>query len=304
MRPPRGQGAHEDPRRVDGIEADAVCEQRAAGTPPRGVHQHEPQAQVRVLQAEAAHELVRHAGLARATGSGEADHRRRAPGAALGELLAQPLERGDLAPAVVLEPGDESGHRHRIRRCETRHLVRDALDGAPAALVENDADHALQTEAAAVLGAEDARHAAGVELGDLLEPDRAAAAAVDAHLRRAALAQALHQVAVELQVTALVGRHRHGVRVLLDRGGDDLLHRAIVAQVDHLGALGLEQAAHDVDGRVVAVEERGGGDHPHAVRRAMQRRDLGGRRAHARLSARAFRALAGRRPMRAATESR
>jgi gamma-glutamyltranspeptidase / glutathione hydrolase len=36
-----------------------------------------------------------------------------------------------------------------------------------------------------------------------------------------------------------------------------------VAQVDHLGALRLDQPAHDVDGGVVAVEQAGGGDEAH-----------------------------------------
>ena len=50
-----------------------------------------------------------------------------------------------------------------------------------------------------------------------------------------------------------------GRRALLDRGLDNLLHRTIVAEVHDLGALGLEDPAHDVDGRVVTVEERGVG---------------------------------------------
>jgi hypothetical protein len=35
-----------------------------------------------------------------------------------------------------------------------------------------------------------------------------------------------------------------------------------VAEVDHLATLGLEQPAHDVDGRVVTVEEAGRRDDP------------------------------------------
>jgi hypothetical protein len=42
-------------------------------------------------------------------------------------------------------------------------------------------------------------------------------------------------------------------------GVDDLLDRAVVAEVDHLGAVRLQHAADDVDGRVVAVEQRRGG---------------------------------------------
>src|SRR5690606_10316181 len=50
------------------------------------------------------------------------------------------------------------------------------------------------------------------------------------------------------------------VGVLLQRGADHVLDRAVVAEVDHFRALGLDQAAHDVDRGVVAVEQAGGGD--------------------------------------------
>ena len=41
---------------------------------------------------------------------------------------------------------------------------------------------------------------------------------------------------------------------------DHLVDRAVVAEVDHLGARGLQDAAHDVDRRVVAVEKGRGGE--------------------------------------------
>jgi hypothetical protein len=59
-----------------------------------------------------------------------------------------------------------------------------------------------------------------------------------------------------------------------------------VAQVDHLGAHALQDAAHDVDGRVVAVEQRGGGDEAHLVLGAVlgQGFVVGGQFGHARVS--------------------
>ena len=63
----------------------------------------------------------------------------------------------------------------------------------------------------------------------------------------------------------------HALHVLLDRGGDDLVDRAVVAEVDHLGALALQDPPHDVDRGVVAVEQAGGGDEPHRVRGHVQR---------------------------------
>jgi hypothetical protein len=95
---------------------------------------------------------------------------------------------------------------------------------------------------------------------DLLGQDHAAAAAEDPHVAGAAFLQHVVHVAEELVVAALVGRHGDALRVLLDRGVDDLLHRAVVAEVDDLGAGSLRDAPEDVDRRVVAVEQAGRGD--------------------------------------------
>ena len=76
----------------------------------------------------------------------------------------------------------------------------------------------------------------------------------------AAFFQQIHHVLEELDVAALVGGDRDALGVLLDRGVDDLLDRAVVAEMDDLGALRLQDAAHDVDGRVMAVEQRRRGD--------------------------------------------
>ena len=48
------------------------------------------------------------------------------------------------------------------------------------------------------------------------------------------------------------------VRILLDRGADDVGDAAVVAEVHDLGAVRLQQAADHVDRGVVAVEQRGG----------------------------------------------
>ena len=75
------------------------------------------------------------------------------------------------------------------------------------------------------------------QAGDLLGHDDAAATADDLDVTGAALAQRLDEVLEVLDVPALVGADRDALHVLLDRGVDDLLDRAVVAQVDDLGAL-------------------------------------------------------------------
>jgi hypothetical protein len=73
-------------------------------------------------------------------------------------------------------------------------------------------------------------------------------------------------------VAALVGRHRDALRVLFDRRVDDLLHRAVVAQVHDLGAAGLGDAAEDVDRGIVPVEQARRGHQSDLVLRAERHR--------------------------------
>ena len=102
---------------------------------------------------------------------------------------------------------------------------------------------------------------------DLARHDHAAAAAEDLDVPAAALAQQVDHVLEVLDVAALVRADRDALRVLLQRGRDDLVDRAVVAEVDHLGALALQDAPHDVDRRVVAVEQARRGDEADGVRR-------------------------------------
>jgi hypothetical protein len=55
-------------------------------------------------------------------------------------------------------------------------------------------------------------------------------------------------------MSTLVGRNGDGVGVFLDRGTYDIQHTAVVAKVDNFTTLRLDQAAHDIDSRVVTIE--------------------------------------------------
>jgi hypothetical protein len=75
-----------------------------------------------------------------------------------------------------------------------------------------------------------------------------------------AFLQHVDHVLEVLDVSALVAGQGDAVGVFLQGGADHVLDAAVVAQVHHFRALGLDQAAHDVDGRIVAVEQAGRGD--------------------------------------------
>ena len=85
-----------------------------------------------------------------------------------------------------------------------------------------------------------------------------------------------------LDVAALVGADGDALHVFLQRGGDDFVDAAVVAQVDHFGAHALQDAPHDVDRRVVAVEQARGGDEAHLVGGAVvgERLEFGGQVGH------------------------
>ena len=66
-------------------------------------------------------------------------------------------------------------------------------------------------------------------------------------------------------VTALVGTDGNAVGVFLERGIDHFCHRTIVAEMDDLNTLGLQDTAHDVDGCIMAVKQAGRSDKPQVV---------------------------------------
>src|SRR5690606_15728921 len=86
------------------------------------------------------------------------------------------------------------------------------------------------------------------------------AAAEDLDVPRSLLFQQVVHVLEVLHVPALVAGHGNGLRILLYRGVHHFLHAAVMPQMDHLGAGALQNAAHDVDGDIVAIEERRGGN--------------------------------------------
>jgi hypothetical protein len=135
-----------------------------------------------------------------------------------------------------------------------------ACASADARAAHDVLDHLDEAHLHAVVGMVDALDAVAFEFADFLRRDRAAAAAEHANVAGAALLEHVDHVLEVFDVAALVGRQRDRVGVFLQRGAHDVLDAAVVAEVDHFRALRLDQAPHDVDGGVVAVEQAGRGD--------------------------------------------
>ena len=137
-------------------------------------------------------------------------------------------------------------------------------------------DHRLQAHPLAVLRGEDPDSSLGKK-ADLLRRYDPPTTTVDLDLWCSRRGQPIDQVGEVLDVAALVGGDGHRIGVLLNRGLHNIVHRAVVTEMDHLGALRLQDASHDVDRRVVAVEEARGRNHAHRMLRHVQPRPHLGR---------------------------
>ena len=73
----------------------------------------------------------------------------------------------------------------------------------------------------------------------------------------ATLPQQIDDVLEELHMATLIAADRDPLGIFLDGSGDDLLHRAVVPQMNHLGTRGLQNAANDVNRGIVAVKQTG-----------------------------------------------
>ena len=106
-----------------------------------------------------------------------------------------------------------------------------------------------------------------MQLSDFGGDDDAASAAEYLDMLAAALLKQVDHVFEKLDMPALVAGHRDSLRVFLQSGGHDFVHRAVVAKVNNFRAVGNQKAAHDVDGDIVTVKKRSGCDETDFVRR-------------------------------------
>ncbi len=262
---PGGQAAEVHAVAVEAVHPDPVAEQRPATAAAGGVDGDAGDAQlVLLVDPQPPDELVGEARLPRAAGAGDAEHRHGAGGRGPGQLTPE-----GLVEVAGLGGGDGPRHGRAVAGEDRLDRRRCALPQVGVAGGHDLVDHPGQAQPLTVLRAED-RDAGGTQPLDLARDDDAAAPADDLDVGCPGLAEQLDEVLEVLDVPALVRADRHALGVLVDGGVDDLLHRAVVPEVDHLGPLALHDPPHDVDRGVVAVEERGGGDDADGVGRDVE----------------------------------
>jgi hypothetical protein len=74
------------------------------------------------------------------------------------------------------------------------------------------------------------------------------------------LPELIHHVPEILDMPALVGRDCNGISIFLNGCTNNIQYAAVVTQMDYFSALSLDQAPHDVDRRIMAIEQRGSGN--------------------------------------------
>ena len=260
-----GERTEIDAIAIERIHPDPVAEQGAATLAAGWVDSDDRDPQfVLLVDPEAPHQLIGERGLARPTRAGDAKDRGGPP---LGRHL-QFLEvrRGE---TTQLSRRDGARDGRSIAGQHALDVDSPDLGHVEVAVLDDLVDHPDQAELLAVLGAEDV-DAGLLQAVDLVGDDHTATTPDDLDVAGAGLLEQLDEVFEVLDVPALVGRDRHPLGVLLDRRIHDFLHGAVVAEVDDLGTLALHDPPHDVDRRVVAVEEAGRADDAHRVGRDVQ----------------------------------
>ena len=129
------------------------------------------------------------------------------------------------------------------------------------------ADHAGQAHFLAVLGAVNTAHAIVVQRPNFRRNYHSAAATKNLDVRATPAFEQINHVFEILHMPALVRADGNALHVLLQGGGYHLFDAAVVAQMNHLRAHALQDAAHDVDGCIVAVKQTGRGNKTHFVGR-------------------------------------
>ena len=213
------------------VHADAVAQQGATAAATCGVHGQYGDADLGEGLQEAQQQLVDNRRLSGAAGASKSDHRRALAGQLPFLAAAHQLGLGKqpfLDGREHLADADLVVDVHLGRRAGVEAVAVGARDQV--------VDHPGQAHLGAVVGVVDVLDALRMQHRDLFRRDGAAAAAEHADVAGAALGEHVHHVLEELVVAALVAGQGDAVGVLLQRGAHDVFHRAVVAQVDHLGA--------------------------------------------------------------------
>ena len=114
----------------------------------------------------------------------------------------------------------------------------------------------MQAHLHTVFRSVDTRHTVFMQFFDFGRYDHATTTTKHLDIPAAVGLEQIHHVLEEFDVTALVGGNGDALHIFLQSGIDNLLHRAVMAKVNHLGAGRLHDPPHDIDRGIMAVKQR------------------------------------------------
>ncbi len=253
--PARRNRAHIDAVGAQGIHANAIAEKGAARAPARRIDREYGDAHLWIATQETIEDFVGNAAFSRAAGTRDADYRHIAR--LYLPFLAQCREPGFVVETFLDRRNigryvqDVVGSRvRRWARCDTARL------GTADQVPDHFNEPHLHTVVRVINTLDPVLH----QFRYFIRRNRAAAATKNLDMRRPEFGQAIHHVLEKFHVAALVGTDCDAVGVFLDRRAHDIVHAAVMPEMDDLRSLRLDQAPHDVDRRVVAIEQGGGGN--------------------------------------------
>jgi hypothetical protein len=129
--------------------------------------------------------------------------------------------------------------------------------------------HKTDDAAQRLAGEKDAVHAAAHHRRRIAPRNGAATAAEDANVRAARLFQKPDDLAEKLHVPSVVAGDADGARFLLHRGAHDVARTAMIAEIDDLDAMLHQLEVDRVDGTVVSVADRDGGEDTDRLRHGL-----------------------------------
>ncbi len=175
-------------------------------------------------------------------------------------LLTAGFQQGRHFVAVVFGCRNEPGDGHFISFFNVIEAYPDIFSGGEIRFFHQVVDHALQAHAHTIVGRIDAGNAVGFQFFDFVGKDDAAAAAEYFDMAAVFFFQHVVHVLEKFHVAALVRGDGNGLYVFLNGGVDDFVYRAVVSEMNDFGSGGLNNTAHDVDGGIVAIKQRSGGN--------------------------------------------
>ena len=250
---------------VDTIHANSIAQQGATCFSFRWVDGNDGQFFLGEIRQEPAHQLIHQTTFARTAGTGYSQNR----GFDRLGLAAQIIQNCFVLIGVIFCRRYQSrdiqfGLYTSIQflffalKMRTRGVI---------GLHHQIIDHALQSHGTSIVGRINPCDAIIHEFFDFFWQNHTATTTKNLDMFGAAGLQQIEHVFEVLVMTALIARHCDGIGIFLNGCFYHLLHTAIVTQVNHLATGGLNDAAHNVDGGIVTIEQAGSRNYPNLVLR-------------------------------------